>query len=49
MRVSGLFSLFGAIIVALIIADFLNHQAVTDSLISAGTTESNLVAGGAAS
>lgn len=45
MRVSGVFSLFGAIIVALIIADFLNHQAVTSQLIQAGTTESGLVAG----
>lgn len=45
MRVSGVFSLFGAVIVALIIADFLNHQQVTSQLISAGTTESQLVAG----
>lgn len=49
MRVSGAFSLMGAVIVALILADFLNHQAVTEQLISAGTSESNLIAGGKAS
>jgi hypothetical protein len=48
VRVSGVFSLFGAIIVALIIADFLNHASVTNNLISASTTESQLVAGGSA-
>jgi hypothetical protein len=45
MRVSGLFSLFGAIIVALVVADLWAHSAVTDKLISAGTTESRLIAG----
>jgi hypothetical protein len=47
--VSGAFSLAGAIIVALILADFLNHQAVTEDLIKASTSESNLIAGGKAS
>lgn len=45
MRVSGLWSLLGAIIVALVIADLWSHSSVTNSLISAGTTESNLIAG----
>jgi hypothetical protein len=45
MRVSGIFSLFGAIITGLIIADLWKNKTVTDKLISAGTTESNLIAG----
>jgi hypothetical protein len=45
MRVSGIWSLFGAIIVGLIIADLWTNKTVTDNLISAGTTESNLIAG----
>jgi hypothetical protein len=45
MRVSGVFSLFGAIIVGLIIADLLSHPGVTNNLITAGTTESQLIAG----
>lgn len=45
MRVSGIWSLFGAIIVALVIADLWTNKTVTDKLISAGTTESNLIAG----
>lgn len=45
MRVSGFWSLLGAIVTALVIADLWTHSSVTDSLISAGTTESNLVAG----
>lgn len=45
MRVSGLWSLLGAIVVALIIADLWTHASVTNSLISAGTTESQLIAG----
>jgi len=45
VRVSGLWSLLGAIIVALVIADLWSHSSVTNSLISAGTTESNLIAG----
>jgi hypothetical protein len=44
MRVSGIWSLFGAIIVALVIADLWKNSAVTDKLISAGTTESKLIA-----
>ena len=45
MRVSGIWSLFGAIIVGLIIADLWAHPTVTNSLVSAGTTESKLIAG----
>jgi hypothetical protein len=45
MRVSGIFGLFGAIITALIIADLWKNKTVTDKLISAATTESNLIAG----
>ena len=45
MRVSGIWSLFGAIIVGLIVADLWKNSSVTNSLISAGTTESNLIAG----
>lgn len=45
MRVTGLWSLLGAVVVALVIADLWSHSSVTNSLISAGTTESNLVAG----
>lgn len=45
MRVSGIWSLFGAIIVALVIADLWTNKTVTDKLIQAGTTESTLIAG----
>ena len=45
MRVSGFWSLAGAIIVGLIIADLWAHSSVTNKLISAGTTESRLIAG----
>jgi hypothetical protein len=45
MRVSGVFSLFGAIIVALVVADLWYHSAVTDKLIGAAGTESKLIAG----
>ena len=45
MRVSGIWSLFGAIIVGLVIADLWANSTVTNSLISAGTTESQLIAG----
>jgi len=45
MRVSGFWSLMGAIITGLIIADLWAHATVTNSLISAGTTESSLIAG----
>jgi len=44
MRVSGIWSLFGAIISALVIADLWANSKVTDSVISAGTTESQLIA-----
>jgi len=44
VRVSGVFSLFGAIIGALVVADLWANSKVTDSLISAGTTESQLIA-----
>jgi hypothetical protein len=45
MRVSGVWSLFGAIIGALVIADLWANATVTDKLIGAGTTESKLIAG----
>jgi hypothetical protein len=45
MRVSGIWSLFGAVIVALVIADLWNNSTVTNGLIKAGTTESQLIAG----
>lgn len=45
MRVSGLFGLFGAVITGLIIADLWANKSVTNNLISAGTTESKLIAG----
>lgn len=45
MRVSGFWSLLGAVVTALVIADLWSHSSVTNSLISAGTTESQLIAG----
>lgn len=45
MRVSGFWSLMGAIVTALVIADLWTHSTVTSQLISAGTTESQLIAG----
>jgi hypothetical protein len=45
MRVSGIWSLLGAVVAALVIADLWANSSVTDSLISAGTTESQLIAG----
>jgi len=45
MRVSGVFSLAGAVIIALIIADFLNHQAVTNQILATTTSLGNLAAG----
>lgn len=45
MRVTGLWSLLGAVVVALVIADLWKNSSVTNSLISSGTTESNLIAG----
>jgi hypothetical protein len=45
MRGSGIFGLLGAIVTALVIADLWYHSSVTDKLISAGTTESSLIAG----
>jgi hypothetical protein len=45
MRVSGFWSLMGAIIGGLIIADLWIHSAVTDSIIKAGTSTASLVAG----
>ena len=45
MRVSGLWSLLGAVITALIIADLWTNSSVTNSLISASSTESKLIAG----
>lgn len=45
MRVSGIWSLFGAGIVALVIADLWRNYTVTNNLINASTTESKLIAG----
>jgi hypothetical protein len=45
VRVSGVWSLFGAVIVALVIADLWRNKTVTSQLIKAGTTESTLIAG----
>jgi len=45
MRVSGIWSLFGAVIVALVIADLWANSSVTNKLIGAGVTESHLIAG----
>ena len=45
MRVSGIWSLLGAVVVALVIADLWANKSVTNSLISAGTAESRLIAG----
>jgi hypothetical protein len=45
VRVSGVLSLFGAGITALIIADLWRNKSVTNNLINAGTTESKLIAG----
>lgn len=45
MRVSGIWSLLGAVVSALVIADLWANSAVTNSLISAGVTESQLIAG----
>ena len=45
MRGSGIFGLLGAIVTALVIADLWKNATVTDKLISAGTSESKLIAG----
>ena len=45
MRGSGIFGLLGAVVTALVIADLWKNSKVTDKLISAGTTESQLIAG----
>lgn len=45
MRVSGFWSLLGAVVVALVIADLWAHASVTNKLVSAGVTESQLIAG----
>jgi hypothetical protein len=45
MRVSGFWTLMGAIITGLIIADLWYNKSVTNNLISAGTKESSLIAG----
>jgi hypothetical protein len=45
MRVSGFWSLLGAVVTALVIADLWVNKTVTDNLIKAGTTESSLIAG----
>lgn len=45
MRVSGIWSLFGAAITALVIADLWRNSQVTNALIKAGTQESQYIAG----
>jgi len=45
MRVSGIWSLLGAVVGALVIADLWRNKTVTNNLINAGTTESRLIAG----
>jgi hypothetical protein len=45
MRVSGAFSLAGAVVLALMIADLLAHSRLTNNLVGAGVTESRLIAG----
>ena len=45
MRVSGIWSLLGAGIVALVIADLWRNKSVTNNLVKSGTTESRLIAG----
>jgi hypothetical protein len=45
MRVSGFWSLMGAVVTALVIADLWAHSSVTNSLIKAAGTESSLIAG----
>jgi hypothetical protein len=45
MRVSGFWTLMGAIVTGLIIADLWAHQAVTNSVIKASTTTASLIAG----
>lgn len=45
MRVSGIWTLFGAIITGLVIADLWRNSTVTSQLIKAGTTESQYIAG----
>ena len=45
MRVSGIWSLLGAVIVALVIADLWKNKDVTDNLVNTGYKESQLIAG----
>jgi hypothetical protein len=45
MRVSGFFSLMGAIVAGLIIADLWRNSAVTESLVTAGGSTASLLAG----
>jgi hypothetical protein len=45
MRVSGFWTLMGAIITGLIIADLWVNNTVTDNLISAGNSTATLIAG----
>jgi hypothetical protein len=45
MRVSGIWTLLGAVITGLIIADLWANYTVTNKLVTAGVTESKLIAG----
>ena len=45
MRVSGFWSLMGAIVTGLIIADLWKNSTVTNNLVSAGTSTATLIAG----
>lgn len=45
MRVSGFWTLMGAIVTGLIIADLWRNATVTNSLISAGNSTATLLAG----
>jgi hypothetical protein len=45
VRVSGFWTLMGAIVTGLIIADLWRNSAVTNSLISAGNSTATLLAG----
>lgn len=45
MRVSGFWSLAGAVVVALVIADLWRNSTVTSQLIKTGGSESRLIAG----
>ena len=45
MRVSGFWTLMGAVVTGLIIADLWKNMTVTNNLISAGNSTASLIAG----